>query len=73
MAILIGFFIKKINMNKTKQAFYTFAFESSGISYQTDLIPEVGNVFNYWGYKWIVTNIDEEEEYYIVDVKKYKK
>ena len=56
-----------------KKAVYTFAFESSGISYTTDLIPEIGNIFSYWGYKWIVTHINEDEDYYVIDVEKYLK
>jgi hypothetical protein len=55
-----------------KNAVYTFAFESSGILYTTDLIPEVGNVFNYWGYKWIVTSVNEEDNHYNVETEKYK-
>lgn len=56
-----------------KKAIYTFAFESSGISYETELIPEVGNIFSYWGYKWIVKHINEDKDHYIIDVEKYLK
>ena len=57
----------------TKKAIYTFAFDSSGICFETELIPEIGNIFSYWGYKWIVTHINEENNNYIVDVEKYFK
>jgi hypothetical protein len=45
-----------------KKAFYTFPLNSGGVSIESDLIIEVGSKFTYWGKKWQVSSIEEEED-----------
>lgn len=42
-------------MNEEKIGYYTFIFTSSAISLESPLIIEVGQTFEYWGLRWMVT------------------